>query len=278
MTLPPNAHMRRDAFFEAVARGRALMGILNVTPDSFSDGGKFDSPAAALAHARALAAAGADIIDVGAESTRPGHTPLSAAEEIARLKGLLPGLVENVDAPFSIDTYKAQTAQFALGLGVAIVNDVWGLQHDPDMAHVVAQAGAGLVIMHNRETRDESIDIAEDMKRFFEKSLAIARAAGVPERFIVLDPGVGFGKTRAQNWRALAATNELANAFGLPILIGVSRKSMFGALLGADMDARLVGTLAANIDAARRGARIFRVHDVAEHKAAFAVLDAIDHA
>ena len=269
---------RRDAFLGVVAERRALMGILNVTPDSFSDGGRFAAPETAVAQAQKLVADGADIVDVGAESTRPGHTPISAEDEQARLAPLLDTLLASVDAPFSIDTYKAATARFATARGAAVVNDVWGLQKDAGMADAVAESGAAVVVMHNREAADASIDIVADIRRFFDRSLDLARRAGIPERFIMLDPGIGFGKTRSQNLRALRATDELVAAYGLPVLIGVSRKSMFGALLGADVDARLIGTLAANLATAARGARIFRVHDVAEHRAAFTVLDAIDHA
>ena len=271
-------HARRDAFLGIVAQRRALMGILNVTPDSFSDGGRFDTADAALAQARAMVAAGADIVDVGAESTRPGHTPISADDEIARLQKLLPPLLAEIDAPFSVDTYKAKTARYATRLGVAVVNDIWGLQRDPGMADAVAEAGAAVVVMHNRDEKDADLDIVADMKRFFDRSLDLARRAKIPEAHVMIDPGVGFGKTKDQNLRALRATDDLAQTYGLPVLIGVSRKSLFGLLLGADVDARLVGTLAANLACAARGARIFRVHDVAEHRAAFAVLDAIDNA
>jgi dihydropteroate synthase len=174
----------------------------------------------------------------------------------------------------SIDTYKAQTARRALAAGVALVNDIWGLQRDPDMAHAIAEAGAGVVVMHNRESVEAKIDIVEDMRRFFERSLAIADAAGVPRSRILLDPGVGFGKTREQDFAALRAIPDLLG-FGLPLLIGVSRKRLFGALLGAEVDARLIATVAANLIAAMQGAHVFRVHDAAEHKAAFAVLETL---
>ena len=275
----PAARMaaRRDAFLGVVAERRAIMGILNVTPDSFSDGGKFEGLDAAITQAKKLAADGADIIDVGAESTRPGHTPISADEEIARLAPLLDALLGAVDAPFSIDTYKAATARYAVERGVSVINDVWGLQRDPAMADVVAETGAAVVVMHNRESVDASLDITEDMKRFFDRSLDLARKAGILRANIMLDPGIGFGKTKAQNLAALRATDRLATEYGLPVLIGVSRKSLFGLLLGADVDARLIGTIAANLATLARGARVFRVHDVAEHKAAFAVWDAIEH-
>jgi len=271
-------HAKRDAFLRVVAERRALMGILNVTPDSFSDGGKFDTVEAALTQARALVESGADIVDIGAESTRPGHTPISSQEERRRLEPLLARLIAGIDAPFSIDTYKADTARFAMSLGVCVVNDIWGLQKDAAMADAVAEAGAAVVVMHNRDDKDASLDIVADMMRFFDCSLELARRAGILQAHVMLDPGIGFGKTNEQNLRALRATDQLASAYGLPVLIGVSRKSLFGLLLGADVDARLVGTIAANLATAARGARIFRVHDVAEHKGAFAVLDAIDHA
>jgi len=267
----------RDRFLGRLAAGPTLMGIVNVTPDSFSDGGLFVSPEAARAQALKLVTEGADIIDVGAESTRPGHRPISVEEEWARLEPLLSLLVAEAGAPVSIDTYKAETARRALDAGVAVVNDVWGLQRDPDMAAVIASAGAGVVIMHNRSEADPEIDIVDDMLRFFERSLDIARRAGVDERHILLDPGIGFGKTRAQNFAALRATPALAR-LGPPLLIGVSRKSIFRDLPDGAVEGRLVGTLAANLYAAMRGARAFRVHDAAEHKAAFAVLAALQGA
>ena len=268
---------RRDAFLRTVAERRALMGILNVTPDSFSDGGRFNAPDAAVVQAKKLVADGADIIDVGAESTRPGHTPITAEEEIRRLAPLLDALLTEVDAPFSIDTYKAATARYAVERGVCVINDVWGLQRDPAMAAAVAETGAAVVVMHNRDNVDPALDIVADMKRFFDRSLDLARQAGILRAHVMLDPGIGFGKTKVQNLAALRATDRLAVEYGLPVLIGVSRKSLFGLLIGADVDARLIGTIAANLATLARGARIFRVHDVAEHRAAFAVWDAIEH-
>lgn len=267
----------RDGFLACVAKRRALMGILNVTPDSFSDGGKFESRAEAIAQAKKLVADGADIVDIGAESTRPGHTPLSAEEERRRLAPLLDALLDEVDAPFSIDTYKAEIARYAVTRGVCVVNDVWGLQRDPAMADTVAETGAAVVVMHNRDSADPELDIVDDMKRFFDRSLDLARKAGVLRAHVMLDPGIGFGKTKAQNLAALRATDRIAREYGLPVLIGVSRKSLFGLLLGAAVDARLIGTISANLATAARGARVFRVHDVAEHRAAFAVWDAIEH-
>ena len=261
----------RDRFLSLIGTRPVIMGIVNVTPDSFSDGGRFATRDAALAQAQRLVSTGADIVDVGAESTRPGHTPLPAEEEWARLAPLLAALVAQAGAPVSIDTYKSETARRALSLGVCLVNDVWGLQRDPLMAQTIAQAGAAVVIMHNRETTEPEIDIVADMKRFFARSLEIARRAGVPERHILLDPGIGFGKSREQNYEALRATPELL-ALGFPLLIGVSRKSIFKGLGDGVLEGRLVGTLAANLLAARDGAQVFRVHDAAEHRAAFEVM------
>ena len=254
------------------------MGILNVTPDSFSDGGRFESRDLAIAQARKLVEDGADIVDLGAESTRPGHTPVPLDEEWRRLEPVLAPLLSEVDAPFSIDTYKAEIARRAVDLGVAVVNDVWGLQKDPAMADVVAESGAAVVVMHNRDEVDPDLDIEADMRRFFDRSLRLAERAGVPRSRILIDPGIGFGKNKAQNLRALQATGRLRAAYGLPVLIGVSRKRMFGDLLGASVEGRLIGTIAANLTTLALGASVFRVHDAAEHAAAFKVFHAIDSA
>jgi dihydropteroate synthase len=267
----------RQRFFAPVAQRPVLMGIVNVTPDSFSDGGLFVSREAALAQARKLVADGADIVDVGAESTRPGHTPVSPEDEWARLEPVLAALVAEAGAPVSIDTYKALTARRALAVGVAVVNDVWGLQRDPDMAHAVAEADAGVVVMHNRDGVDPDLDIVADMLRFFERSLEIAQRAGIPTAHIALDPGIGFGKSRQQNYDALRAIPRLLT-LGFPLLIGVSRKSIFKDVAGGVVEGRLLGTLAANLLCAEKGAQIFRVHDVADHRGAFSVMAALHDA
>jgi dihydropteroate synthase len=269
---------RRDAFLSGIRVRPLIMGILNLTPDSFSDGGRYHALEPALAQAAKLAADGAHIVDVGAESTRPGHTPVPLQEEWRRLAPLLPALLGAVDAPFSIDTSKAEIARRAIALGVAVVNDVWGLQKDPDMAHAVAEGEAAVVIMHNRDDVDPAIDIEADMRRFFDRSLALAQRAGIPRDRLLLDPGIGFGKNKEQNLRALNGAGRLGGAYDLPVLIGVSRKRMFGDLLGASVEGRLIGTIAANLSALALGASVFRVHDVAEHAAAFKVFDAIAHA
>jgi len=270
---------RRDAFLKLIGAKPVIMGVLNVTPDSFSDGGRFQSLEPALAQARKLVADGADIIDVGAESTRPGSTPVPLEEEWRRLEPLLAPLLAEVDAPFSIDTYKAEIARRAVALGVCVVNDVWGLQKDPAMADTVAESGAAVVIMHNCETIDPDLDIEADLWRFFERSLALADRAGIERTRILLDPGIGFGKTKAQNLRALALTVALRAAFGLPILVGVSRKRLMSEPSGAaSVDEQVIGTVAANLAALARGAAVFRVHDAAEHAAAFKVWEAIERA
>jgi dihydropteroate synthase len=269
--------MKRDRFLAEIGKRSLVMGILNITPDSFSDGGEFLARDAALARARKLCAEGADILDIGAESTRPGHQPVPEEEERARLEPVLADLVATVDLPVSIDTTKSSVARFAIGAGASVVNDVWGLQKDPAMAETVAETGAAVVVMHNRTKAEPEIDILDDMRRFFDTSLQLADKAGIPHRYILLDPGIGFGKSRQQNFEALAGLPRL-KAFGLPILVGVSRKSLLADLAGPSVDARLVATLAANLGAAARGAGIFRVHDVAEHVAAFRVFDTIEAA
>lgn len=252
-----------------------VMGVLNVTPDSFSDGGRFIDPAVAIAHARCLAADGADILDVGAESTRPygGATPVSLREELDRLDPVLPAVIA-LGVPVSIDTIKAEVAARALRAGAAIVNDVWGLQRDPDMARVVAEHRVPVIIMHNRESADPSLDIVADVVAFFARSLEIAARAGIPEHHIVLDPGVGFGKTPEQSI-AVIARLEAFKRFGLPLLVGASRKRFINTIVPSSPDQRLGGSIAAHLLAVRNGAAIVRVHDVAETVQALRVTAAI---
>ena len=264
---------RRDAFLRKIGTRPLVMGILNLTPDSFSDGGRFAAPQAAVAHAKALVAQGCDILDLGGESTRPGARPVSEAEELARVTPVLSELASTLAAPLSIDTYKAGVATRATALGAVMVNDVWGLQKDPAMADAVAAAEAALVIMHNRADKDEALDIVAEVRRFFDRSLALAAKAGIPTDRIILDPGIGFAKTSRQNRDIIARLPELAD-YGLPILVGVSRKAFLGSLNDGG-EASLVGTVAANLAAAAGGAAIFRVHDVAEHVAALKVFHAI---
>ncbi|ODN71354.1 dihydropteroate synthase [Methylobrevis pamukkalensis] len=259
-----------------LGRKTLVMGILNVTPDSFSDGGNFDGLETALAHAEVLIAEGADIIDIGGESTRPGATAVAADEEIRRIEPIVRAVAARTAIPISIDTYKAATADVALTAGAKIVNDVWGLQRDPDIAAVAAAHGAPVIVMHNRTEIDGSIDIIEDMKAFFARSVEIALKAGIPERHIILDPGVGFGKTFPQHLQAVGRLPEI-RTLGFPILIGTSRKSLLGILADHKLEPkdRLYGTIASNVAAIMLGADIVRVHDVRAHVEAARVAEAI---
>lgn len=254
----------------------AVMGVLNVTPDSFSDGGQFIEPAHAIAQAKRMVAEGADILDIGAESTRPygGAQPVTADEELRRLEPILPE-VAALGVPVSIDTMKAAVAAWALDHGAAIANDVWGLQRDPDMARVIAERGAPVIVMHNRDSADPAVDIMKDIAAFFTRSLDTAAKAGIPSGHIVLDPGIGFGKTPEQSMIALARLDELA-AFGLPLLVGASRKRFIASVTPSEPQQRLGGSLAAHLFAAQRGAAIIRAHDVAETVQALRVARAIE--
>lgn len=252
-----------------------VMGILNLTPDSFSDGGQFVDPRTAIAHAAAMVAQGADIIDVGAESTRPydGMQPISFEDETARLAPSLPGVIK-LGRPVSIDTMKARVAAWALELGAAIVNDVWGLQRDPDMARVVAEHGVPVVVMHNRIEADAGIDIVADVIAFFQRSLDIAVAAGIARDRIVLDPGVGFGKTPQQSIRVIAQLHRFSS-FGLPLLVGLSRKRFISSIVPSEPQQRLGGSIAGHLLAVTGGAAIVRTHDVGETVQALRVAEAI---
>jgi dihydropteroate synthase len=268
-----------DTLARLLSLGRPLvMGILNVTPDSFSDGGQSFDPSTAISHAREMIDQGADILDIGAESTRPygGQQPVSAADERARLKPVLPAIAK-LDVPVSIDTIKAETAAWALDEGASIVNDVWGLQRDPDMAPLVAARGVPVIVMHNRESADETIDIVADMDAFFARSLEIAAQAGIARNKIVLDPGIGFGKTVEQSILCLGKLDALKH-FGLPLLVGASRKRFINTIVPSDPGNRLGGSIAAHLLSVTQGAAIVRVHDVAETVQALRVAAAIEAA
>jgi dihydropteroate synthase len=256
--------------------GALVMGVLNITPDSFSDGGRYLDARAALAQATKMIAEGADIIDVGAESSRPygGMQPVSAAEELARLKPALADLVA-LGVPVSVDSMKAEVARAALQHGVAMLNDVWGLQRDAEMANVAAERDVPIVLMHNRESADPAIDIMEDIAGFFERSLTIAATAGIRKSNIILDPGIGFGKTPAQSMTALAHLAELS-VFGCPILVGASRKKFIASISPSEPQGRLGGSIAAHLIAAEHGAKIIRAHDVAETVQALKLAAAIE--
>jgi dihydropteroate synthase len=268
-----------DALSALLALGRPLvMGILNVTADSFSDGGRFIDPAKAIAQAAAMTEQGADILDIGAESTRPygGATPVSADEEMSRLKPILPAALK-LGLPVSIDTIKAGIAAWALDQGAAIVNDVWGLQRDADMAKLVAERGVPVIVMHNRESADPNIDIIADIQEFFARSLEIAERAGVARNKIVLDPGIGFGKTPEQSIACIARLSEFKR-FGLPLLVGASRKRFINSVTPSAPDQRLGGSIASHLEAVKNGAAIVRAHDVAETVQALRVTAAIEAA
>jgi dihydropteroate synthase len=252
----------------------AVMGILNITPDSFSDGGQFDAPEPALAQARRMIAEGADIIDIGAESTRPyGAQPVPAEEELRRLQPILAEVV-SLGIPVSIDSMKPTVVAWALDAGASIANDIWGLQRDPDMAQLLAARNSPVVVMHNRDRVDADIDIMQDIAEFFMRSLEIAAKAGISSGNIVLDPGIGFGKTPEQSMTTLARLNEFS-VFGLPLLVGASRKRFISSVVPSEPHQRLGGSLAAHLVAAEGGARIIRTHDVSETVQALRVAAAI---
>ena len=268
-----------NVLHDLLYEGRPLvMGVVNVTPDSFSDGGRFLDADAAIAQAQKLVAEGADILDIGAESSRPygGPVAVSLEEERARLARVLPAVV-GLGVPVSIDTMKAAVAAWALEAGAVIVNDVWGLQRDLDMARVVASHGAPVVIMHNREAADPAIDIIAAVTAFFSRSLEIAQEAGIERERIVLDPGIGFGKTAEQSMTCIARLDAFRD-FGLPLLVGASRKRFINTIVPSEATERLGGSLAAHLLAVENGAAIIRAHDVAPTVQALAVAAAIRRA
>ncbi|TMK56421.1 MAG: dihydropteroate synthase [Actinobacteria bacterium] len=255
------------------------MGVVNVTPDSFSDGGLYLDPAAAIAHGRELVATGAEILDVGGESTRPGAEPVAAEEEMRRVVPVVEGLRE-LDCEISVDTSKAAVAAAALEAGAMIVNDVTALRGDPEMAPLCAERGATVVLMHMLgEPRTMQVDpryddVVADVKAFLAARLQAATAAGIAEERVWLDPGIGFGKTAAHNMELLRRLGELRE-LGRPLVIGTSRKSFIGKLDGSAAGERLGGTIASSVLAAVEGAEVLRVHDVAEMRQALAVAMAI---
>jgi len=252
----------------------AVMGVLNITPDSFSDGGQFIAPERALAQARRMIAEGADIIDIGAESTRPyGSEPVTADEELKRLQPILADVI-SLGIPVSIDSMKSAVVGWALDAGAAIANDVWGLQRDPDMAALLAARRCPVVIMHNRDRADAGIDIMQDIAAFFARSLELAANAGILRENIVLDPGIGFGKTPEQSITVLGRLDQLGT-FGLPLLVGASRKRFISSVSPSEPHQRLGGSIAAHLIAAKGGARIIRTHDVSETVQALRVAAAI---
>ena len=250
-----------------------VMGILNVTPDSFSDGGKFNNIDSALKHTEQLINDGADIIDVGGESTRPNYTKISDEEEIERVVPVIEKIKADFDVPVSIDTYKSKVAAAAVGAGADLVNDIWGLKYDKNMAEVIAKSGAACCLMHNRE-RAEYNSFVEDVLDDLRETIAIAKKAGIADDKIILDPGVGFAKSYEQN---LIITNNVdrLNELGYPVLLGTSRKSMIGLTLDLPSDQRVEGTVATSVIRVMKGCRFVRVHDVLENKRAILMTEAI---
>lgn len=251
-----------------------IMGILNGTPDSFSDGGRYNNTKAAVAHAKEMIAQGADVIDVGVESTRPGHTQISVDEEIERMKAILEPVLAVSTVPVSIDTYRAKSAEYALSKGAHILNDIWGLRYDRDMAAVAAQYNVPVIIMHNQNDTNYG-DIIEDMKAFFFASVDIALKEGIKPQNIWLDPGIGFGKTGAQNIEVLQRLGEIT-AYEYPVLLAPSRKRFIGTILNdIPADQRDEGTVAACITGIIQGVDMVRVHNVDMHKKALTVADVL---
>lgn len=250
-----------------------IMGILNVTPDSFSDGGKFQGIDAALKRAEIMTAEGADIIDIGGESTRPGFTPVSEAEEMDRILPIVEAIKERIDIPISVDTYKSNVAEAAIRAGADLINDIWGLKADPRMAEVIARYDAACCLMHNRKNADYG-NFVEDMLSDLQKCVSIAKNAGIAEQKIILDPGVGFAKSYEQNLVAIRTLDQLKK-LGYPVLLGASRKSVIGLTLDVPSDERLEGTLVTTVAAVEKGAAFVRVHDVKENKRAIQMAYAI---
>lgn len=251
-----------------------IMGILNVTPDSFSDGGNFNSVETAIKHAKDMINEGADMIDLGGESTRPGHKYVDEDEELRRIIPVIKELKKEVKVPISVDTYKSKVADSSLELGVEMINDIWGLRKDENMANVIAKHDAHVCIMHNQDGTKYDKDIMESIKEFLTESIEIGINAGIDKEKIILDPGIGFGKTVEQNLEVLKRLDEL-NELGYPILLGTSRKSVIGNVLNLEPKERVEGTIATTVLGIRDGVDIVRVHDIKENLRAAKMADAI---
>lgn len=251
-----------------------IMGILNVTPDSFSDGGDFTHIDSAIKRAKEMVLEGADIIDIGGESTRPGSKTVDAEEEIKRVLPVVERLIKEVDAPISVDTSKASVAEEVLKAGAHMINDVWGLQKDPKMAQVIAKYNVPVCVMHNKLNSNYEGDMVEEVLEFLQNSIDIALKAGIKKENIILDPGIGFGKTPEQNIIMMNRLGEL-NKLGYPVLLGTSRKSMIGKITGLEPKDRVEGTIATSVLGIVHGMEILRVHDIKENRQAVMVTDAI---
>lgn len=250
-----------------------IMGILNVTPDSFSDGGKFVKKDAALKHAQEMIRDGADIIDIGGESTRPGYTKISDEEEIERVVPVIRAVKENFDIPVSVDTYKSRVAEAAAKEGADLINDIWGLKYDKNMADVIANTNTACCLMHNRDNTVYE-DFWQDMLLDMKETIELAKRAGIADEKIILDPGVGFGKTYEQNLLAIKELERLHD-FGYPVLLGTSRKSVIGLTLDLPASERMEGTVATTVMAVIKKCAFVRVHDVKENKRAVRMTEAV---
>ncbi len=250
-----------------------VMGILNVTPDSFSDGGKYDQLDQALFHAEEMITDGADLIDVGGESTRPGYTMISDEEEIQRTVPVVEALKKRFDIPVSIDTYKSEVAKANIKAGADLINDIWGLKYDEKMADLIAEAKLPCCLMHNRKMADYK-NFMKEMKEDLKETIHIAKEAGIKNKRIILDPGVGFGKTYDNNLEAIHRLEDLVE-MGYPVLLGTSRKSVIGLSLDLPADQRMEGTLATTVMGVMSGAAFVRVHDVKENKRAILMTEAV---
>ncbi|WP_062110628.1 dihydropteroate synthase [Bacillus niameyensis] len=239
-----------------------IMGILNITPDSFSDGGLYNHHTLAVNHAEEMVANGADIIDIGGESTRPGHEPVTVEEEIARVVPIIEALAMKVNVPISIDTYKAETAKWAANAGATMINDIWGAKRDPEIAIVAAETGLPIVLMHNREDRNYSSFVRDVLNDLYE-SISIAKKAGVADEQIIIDPGIGFAKDYEENLKMMANLDKIVG-LGYPVLLATSRKRMIGTALNLSVDERMEGTGATVCFGIQKGCQMVRVHDVKE--------------
>ena len=250
-----------------------IMGILNVTPDSFSDGGKYSRLDEALFHVEEMLGEGTDLLDIGGESTRPGHTFVPAQEETERVVPIIEAVKRRFDVPVSLDTYKAEVASEGLKAGVDMINDIWGLKYDPDMACTIAKAGVPCVLMHNRKETDYH-QFVEDVVADLRETVRIAKSSGIKDEQIVLDPGIGFGKTYGQNLEMLYSLERLLE-LEYPVLLGASRKSVVGLTLDLPADQRMEGTLVTTVFGVMKGCSFVRVHDIKEHVRAVKMTDAI---
>ncbi|TVX95821.1 dihydropteroate synthase [Cohnella terricola] len=263
----------RDGLKLELGQRTLIMGILNATPDSFSDGGRYNEVDTAVERAERMAAEGADMIDIGGESTRPGHEPVPAEEEIRRIVPIIRAVKERVKLPISVDTYKAETARQALEAGAHIVNDVWGFKGDPAMATVAAEYGCPVILMHNRDNRDYT-DFIPDVLRDLEESVALAKAAGIPDDRIWLDPGLGFAKDYEKDLEVMGCLGDIVN-LGYPVLLGASRKRFVQRAVGVSKDEAVEGTGATTALGIAQGCQIVRVHDVLMSKRVAAMADAV---